>query len=777
MKLIIAEKDEVAKAIAEALGGGDKTNGYYQAGEYTITAASGHLLRLFEPQEYNPALEKWNLDDLPMSFIPWQRTLTDRGKRQYDIMLPLLKQATEIIHAGDPDEEGQFIVDSILAHAGIKNIPIKRALINDNSKKAILRELAEAEDNEKFIGLGKAADARAVADQLFGYNMTRVYTLLARKQGYPEVLNVGRVKTPVLGLVVRRDEEVEGHVPSFYYPVYGLFCIDGVNVSATYKTCSKDPVDEKKRISEEDAAKAIAEAIKDKKGQIIAVETKHHIVSPPLPYNLLKLQADAAQQLKLRPVQVKDITQRLREHKLITYNRSDSQYLKEDRHGDAPDVMAAIFANVTNLQALINQTDTDIKSKAFNSSKVTAHHAIIPTETVVDFNILKDDERKIYELIAKAYCLQFMQNHEYDRTDILIEVDGKQFTCWSKIITVTGWKSFVGKTDTDEEGFTEEDFSKFRKNMNADCISGEYQKKKTKPKSRYTLSTLLMDLTSVAKYIKDSHLRALLIAKDKEKEGEHGGIGTPATRDDIIQSLFDSGFLQAENEGNMIRSTQKGREFYDILPPWVTFPDMTAQWADMQRQIATGELTQTVFIGNVMASITQEIARVKEEKIKLSGMYECPKCRSAIRRLQNKDKTGFFWGCTKYPDCTNTVPDKNGKPDYTAQSAQKSELSEHKCKACGLPLRKLSFQDKSFWGCSGYKKDENTCKQTYPDDKGKPDFNPKSQPSSIHNCMKCNRQLRLIKGSPDFWSCTGYSKKECNQTYQNLDGKPDYNKK
>src|SRR5258708_34914579 len=276
------------------------------------------------------------MDDLPIAHIPWRKKPAAARSAQLCVITQLLKQAESVGQGGGPGGEGQLVVDEILAYAHCR-LPVQRLLINDNNTRVVRKALENLRDNREFASLSAAAEARSVGDQLYGYNLTRAYTLAARKVGYQGVLSVGRVQTPILGLVVRRDREFESHVKSFYYYVTGQFQIQGLHFPARYQVVEDDPVDDKGRLIDQHYAQAIADAVKGQAARIVSADTKQKEQPAPLPYNLLTLQTDAAR--KFKPDQVKDITQSLRErHRLITYNRSDCEYLSEEQHADGPNV-------------------------------------------------------------------------------------------------------------------------------------------------------------------------------------------------------------------------------------------------------------------------------------------------------------------------------------------------------------------------------------------------------------------------------------------------------
>lgn len=727
MRLFIAEKPDLAKAIVEGLGGGSRKDGYYDCGNDYVTWCYGHMLQLLDPEDYDEKYGKWSMEDLPIVHIPWKKKPGTDKKAQLKIITALLKDADSVVHAGDPDEEGQLLVDEILEYTNCR-LPVKRLLINDNNTKVVRKALDNLRDNIEFAGMSSAAEARSVGDQLYGYNLTRAYTLAARKAGYQGVLSVGRVQTPVLGMVVRRCRAYQSHQKAYYYNVTGEFEANGIAFPARYKIIEGDPVDEKGRLIDEAHAQNIANAVKGKPIKILSVETKQKEQHPPLPYNLLKLQTDASRKFGFKPDKVKNITQSLREkHKLITYNRSDCEYLSEEQHSDAKGVLSAISETAETFAAVIQRADSSIKSRAFNSSKVSAHHAIIPTEATAKWSTLSDEEQKIYMLIARAYIAQFWPNRQYDQTEIILEVEGHRFCIRAEITTSIGWlllfKNDAGNEDLEKSEENENDLNidvrNLKNNDSGTCIDARALKMETKPQPLYTMATLLTDLTRVAKYIHDDRLRKLLQEKDKDKEGEHGGIGTPATRDSIITTLFDRDYLV--EQGKNIISTPASEEFYDALPDQAKFPDMTALWHEQQKVIQKGERDTESFVRELMEYVTLEVDNVKQNGIGIKiDAPPCPQCKKPLRRI--KGNKGYFWGCTGYEDgCKFSCEDKAGKPS-PKEAAKISAL--HKCMSCskGLSRRPGKKKNTFWWGCSGYP----NCKQTYPDLKGKPDYSKKT---------------------------------------------------
>lgn len=728
-RLFIAEKDELANAIADVLGVTKKERGIIYCGNDAIVSTGGHALELYAPEDYNPEHERWNLEHLPIVNIPWKYKVIASKKQKYKLICDCIKQAKIIVHAGDTDPEGQLLVDEILAHQNVTK-PVKRILINDNNPRIVRRSLDNMRDNKEFSGLSSAALSRSVGDQLYGFNLTRLYTLMAQAIGGTEVLSVGRVQTPILGLIVARDRLIESHQKQYYYLLKAGFDVSGVQFQALYQTKESDAVDDKGRLTEKSEAEALALECESKRSEIKSVSTKEKRESPPLPYDLLGLQSDAYRKFGHNSKKTLDLTQRLRQKKLITYNRTDCRYLSDEQHEDAPIVLSAITDNAPALAGAASAADTSIKGKAFDSSKVTAHHGIVPGEGRYDIADLPADEQQIYLLIARQYIAQFWPAKVSSITTVILETEGSghRFKATATTIVDPGW-SRLYKNDSDNEDIaesTQEDdtnanLQKLATDQSGQCVTTTIDNKETKPPSHYTESTLLKDLRRVAKYVKDKKIAALLLEKDKDSKEEQGGIGTPATRHTYIDTLKNRGFI-SDQKGKLI-STDLGRDFHDTLPSMATQPDMTALWYEQQKHIESLDMTLDSFLEGLVAQVSDHIETVKSEgiELKISKAPQCYQCKIGFLRLR-KGKNGKFWACLRYPECNATYPDKSGKPDFTPKP--KAVLSEHPCKKCGKPLVLRKSKPKkgkkaaAFFGCSGYP----DCKTTYFEKNGKPNY-------------------------------------------------------
>ncbi|WP_226669030.1 DNA topoisomerase 3 [Microbulbifer aggregans] len=730
MRLFIAEKHEVGQAIANTLGGARKGEGFYTCGDDVVTWCAGHMLELCPPEDYDEANKQWNLESLPIINIPWKyRVIQGRGK-QFRVITNLIKQADEIVNAGDTDAEGQLLVDEILDYCNNRK-PVKRILINDNNEKLIRRALDNLRDNQDFYGLYQSALARAVGDQLYGFNMTRLYTLKGREKGYDGVLSVGRVQTPILGLVVARDRLIAAHSKAYYYTVRGEFQSGDLTFPAVFCPPADAPLDEKGRMETAEYADAVVAACKGQPTDILSVDTQDKHEAAPLPYDLLELQVDASRKFGIKADKTLKITQELRERKLITYNRSDCRYLNDENHQDAPDVLATVAENAPMFAPFIEQANPALKSRAFNNANVTAHHAIIPTQGKGDIDKLTEQQRNIYLLICRAYIAQFWPLKESKVTTVELEVTGHRFRAKNTQVVSPGWSQLY-KNDKDnqeiesEEGedSTAVDLKALSPGAEALCQDCTAEKKETKPPKPYTEATLLKDLKRVAKYVSDPEIAKLLRDKDKDKKGESGGIGTPATRDSFIVKLKDRGFIT--EKGKYLVSTQLGQDFYDILPHTATAPDMTALWHQQQKDIEAGNIELQQFLDGLVASVSNEVSEVKTKglNIKVEG-HDCPTCKKSLLR-KRKGEFGTFWSCRSYPDCQASFPDKGGKPDFTPKpKTTAGEATDHSCPECDAgKLVKRSGKSKktkkpyTWYGCDQFP----TCKARFFEKDGKPDI-------------------------------------------------------
>ncbi|ECB9749702.1 DNA topoisomerase III [Campylobacter jejuni] len=725
MRLFIAEKPELGRAIAEGLDGNYKSGeGYIQKGDNIVTWAFGHILELAKPEEYDEKYKLWKLEDLPLPIKEFKYLPKKESKKQLKIICDLIHsdKITSIVNCGDADDEGQILVDEIIQYSKTSK-PVFRVLINDLTPKAVKEEIAKIKPNADFKGMSERGFARSQADWIVGINLTRAYTIMARKNGYEGVLSVGRVQTPILALIVNRDKEFENFKSIDYYSLLGDFNINNNTIKARLKTEDK--------ILDENLAKKIKESCENQNAKInLKIENKKEY--PPLPYNLLVLQAECAKLFGFSPDKTLEITQNLREkHKAITYNRSDCQYLPETMFEQAPNILNIIKENLNSndeIQALIASSDLTIKSKAFNDANISAHYGIIPTQNKISSQ-LTQDELVVYNLIAKRFIIQFFHPREYQTTTISLEVNQIIFTATQNKTTKSGFRSLWQNVDSEEEQENNEndinDLSILKNGDIAKCSLIQIEKKQTKPRPYYTMTTLLKDLNSVAKYVSDERIKKLLMEKDKDKKGESGGIGTPATRSNHIKTLIEREYIEvSKDKKQIIKSTKKGRDLIKLSPKSLITPDMTALWFEQQKMIEISELRREQFLEEITKEVISEIQRIdKNQEFKIldnenKPKIQCPQCNKGFL-TKRKGKYGNFWGCSEYMEgCKAIYPDNKGTPNF--ETKQASNDTTHKCPQCnkGFLQRIKSKNGNSWWwGCSEFKQG---CKAMYYDDNGKP---------------------------------------------------------
>ena len=459
MRLFIAEKPELARAIANGMEGKqEKFDGHIKIGNDIITWAFGHILELCEPNEYDEKYNNWNLADLPFEINDFKYKPKEKSKAQLKAIIKLINdnQITEIVHCGDYDEEGQILIDEIIIYSKT-NKPVKRMLLQDITEAGIKKSLKDLRPNSDFQGMSDSGFARSQADWIVGLNLTRAYTIKARQNAMNiKVLSVGRVQTPILGLIVNRDKEHESHQASYYYSITANIDTQGLNIPMRYKL-SKD-----EKITDESVANDIKANTQGKNGLITKATHENKKEFAPLPYSLLILQAECSKKFGYKPDKVLEITQSLREtHKAISYNRSDCQYLNENTFQECPSILKAV-ANNLNLD--ISKCDTTIKHSAFNDEFVTAHTGIIPLANPNVKNLSKE-ELNIYTLICKRFVALFYPPMEYIATNLEVSVDEYKFVSSAKKILKFGYKEVYNESD-DEESDDEikQDLSSIKEN-------------------------------------------------------------------------------------------------------------------------------------------------------------------------------------------------------------------------------------------------------------------------------------------------------------------------
>lgn len=710
-RLFIAEKPSVARAIAAELGSGASRDGHIQCGADVVTWCVGHILEMAMPEHYDPKLKNWNAADLPILPTVWKLVPKDGTKGQLAIIGRLLKEASTVVNAGDPDREGQLLVDEVLEHFGCTK-PVQRFWVSAQDSVSIRRGLQGLKDNRAYKGLADAAMARGRADWLIGMNLSRAFTLRADRAGLKKIMSVGRVQTPTLALVVGRDREIAAFKPKPYQILHADILHQNGGFRAKWQPEEgAKGLDPEGRLVDPAVGAAVIAAASGKAGTLEGYEQEPKTEGPPRAWSLTSLTAAASARWGYGADQVLKGAQSLYEAKLASYPRTDCEYLPESQHADAGAVLSAMVGYRGELAALVRQADTSRKSKTWNDSKVTAHHGIIPTQhRSGDLSKLTRIELALYELICFAYLAQFFPNHEYMATKALCRVAGHAFVATGKVVTNEGWKVVMKDPEPEEEADDKEPaqvLPVMRKGDQVQCKGVEAKSLKTKPPSRFTEGTLLKAMENIHRFVEDPEHKKLL------KDGD--GIGTPATRASILADLKRREFLAPK--GKVIVSTPLGQGLVDALPSTVTSPALTAVYERQLKEIEAGKETIAQFLAGQVEFVRARVGEAAEGEMTIAGAAgpECPQCKKGYLR-RAKGPRGFFWGCSRWkPEdgaCKATYEDSKGKPVLAPRKA----LLCPECKQG--EMRKRTGSNGAFWGCSRYP----DCRCTCNDLNGKPNF-------------------------------------------------------
>ncbi|NIG13307.1 DNA topoisomerase III [Pantoea sp. Cy-640] len=608
MRLFIAEKPSLARAIADVLPKPHRRgDGYIACGnDQVVTWCVGHLLEQAQPDSYDSRYARWNLADLPIIPDKWRLQPRPSVAKQLKVIEGLLQQASVVVHAGDPDREGQLLVDEVLDYLQLsaeKRQQVQRCLINDLNPAAVERAVSRLRENREFIPLCVSALARARADWLYGINMTRAWTLLGRNAGYDGVLSVGRVQTPVLGLVVRRDEEIENFVPKDYFEVKAHIVTPKEErfVASWIPSDACEPwQDDEGRLLHRALANHVLGRINGKPAWVTGYNDKRESETAPLPFSLSSLQIEAAKRFGLSAQTVLDCCQRLYEtHKLITYPRSDSRYLPDEHFAGRHAVLNAIQAHQPDV-SLPADFNADQKNRCWDDKKVDAHHAIIPTARASKVN-LSDNEANIYGLIARQYLMQFCPDAVFRKCVIDLDIGGGRFVAKARFLAEAGWRALLGSKERDEEN-DGTPLPVVSKGDELLCERGEVLAKQTQPPRPFTDATLLSAMTGIARFVQDKELKKVLRATD--------GLGTEATRAGIIELLFRRTFLV--KKGRYIHSTEAGRALIHALPEMAARPDMTAHWESTLTRISEKACRYDEFMQPLVSTLIGLIGEARQ---------------------------------------------------------------------------------------------------------------------------------------------------------------------
>ncbi|MCI9547366.1 MAG: DNA topoisomerase III [Lachnospiraceae bacterium] len=597
-KLVLAEKPSVARDIARVLKCGKKLNGSIEGKDYVVTWALGHLVTLADPEGYDKKYREWKMEDLPMIPKKMELVVIKQTAKQYQAVKSQLFRSDvgEIIIATDAGREGELVARWILEKSGCRK-PIKRLWISSVTDKAIREGFTHLKDGRQYQNLYAAATCRAQADWLVGINATRALTCKYNAQ-----LSCGRVQTPTLAMIAKREEEIRKFQPKEYYGVT-------VKAGGIEWTWQEEKSKSSRTFSKERAQEAL-EAVAGKSLKVVSVEKKGKKTFAPGLYDLTELQRDANRRFGYSAKETLNIMQRLYEnHKVLTYPRTDSRYIGSDVVGTLKERLKAIsIGPYRSLAGPLSMKPLKTNSSFVNDSKVSDHHAIIPTEQFVQLEHMTAEERKIYDLVVRRFLSVLYPPFEYQQSSLVAKCGEYAFIARGKEVTSPGWKAVyenqVEDWEEDEQGENDKPVQQNLppmekgKALKADAV--RITSGKTKPPAYFNEATLLSAMENPVKYMESQD------AKARKTLGETGGLGTVATRADIIEKLFHS--FMMEKQGQEIRLTSKAKQLLELVPEDLKKPELTADWEMRLGSIAKGGLKKDDFLGDIQG-YTQELIR------------------------------------------------------------------------------------------------------------------------------------------------------------------------
>ena len=664
MILCVAEKPSAGRDIAKVLGANTRHDGYLEGNGYCVTWTFGHLCALYDPHEYNEQWKGWNMSALPM--IPERFSIKVSGdegvQKQFNIIKQLMSQASEVINCGDPGQEGELIQRWVYQQAGCK-VPVKRLWTSSLTEEAIRDAFKQLKDQSVYQHLYEAGLMRAIGDWLLGMNASRAYTLkYARGAGNDRsILSIGRVQTPTLALIVKRQQEVEHFVPRTYYELKTLYrdtlfsYVFGKESESTDNSDNQENSDgsELRGFATLEEAQAVIDSIKDLPLQITSVEKKKGTEFAPRLFDLTSLQVECNKSYGYTAEQTLKLIQSLYEKHVTTYPRVDTTYLSEDIYQHVPKTLEGIKDFFPEVQPLLGLKADGKKGpeslpkskKVFDNKKVTDHHAIIPTGQRPDN--LSEQEKKVFKKIALRFIAAFYPDCQVSNTTVLAKAGEADFKVTGRQVLVPGWREVFAKspenTETPENAENAEN-TESSKSL-PDFVQGEQgphepqlKEKTTTPPKYYTEATLLRAMETAGKTVEDEDLR------DAMKEN---GIGRPSTRAAIIEKLFQRKYI--ERKGKSVHATQLGIDLIaKIISPLLMSAELTGRWEKKMRMIERGEYEAKDFLTELKQMTTEVVREVKADQ---AGM-PCPMCKQG-RIIRGRTR----YGCSRWREgCTYAAP-------------------------------------------------------------------------------------------------------------------------
>ncbi|WP_234122075.1 DNA topoisomerase III [Clostridium hydrogenum] len=623
--LVLAEKPSVGRSLAKVLHANINKGSYLEGNKYIVTWALGHLVTLADPEAYGDKYKSWSMETLPM--LPKQMKLNVIGKtsKQFSEVKKVMNRndVDELVIATDAGREGELVARWIIEKAGFRK-PIKRLWISSQTDKAIKDGFQNLKPGKAYENLYAAAQCRAEADWFVGLNVTRALTCKFNAQ-----LSAGRVQTPTLAMIVEREEEIKNFKPRTYYSISGKakgYTLHWQDNHGNYNTF------------DENLAKNVEAKVKGQKGRITDILQSDKKKYSPALYDLTELQRDANRLFGFSAKQTLSIMQRLYEnYKLLTYPRTDSRYISEDIVPTLPDRLKAIsVGKYSKFSAEILRGRIKANKSFVDNSKVSDHHAIIPTEERVSLSLLGSEEMKIYDLVVKRFLSVLLPPFEYTQTTIKAEVNGETFTASGKVVKAKGWKAVYDKEedfeDSNENGMKDQILPEVNKGDEVVFTNIDINKGQTKPPARFTEATLLSAMENPQKYVRMDKASSKTL-------GETGGLGTVATRADIIEKLYNTFYV--EKKGKEMVPTSKGKQVVELVPEDLKSPLLTAKWETELEAISKGKVNGKSFIEKMKGYASKLVDDVKGSKDKfkhdnLTGK-KCPNCGKYMLEVSGKN--------------------------------------------------------------------------------------------------------------------------------------------
>ena len=629
--LVIAEKPSVARDIARVLGANQKNGGILEGKNYVVTWALGHLVTLADPEEYDRKYEKWEMATLPMLPKEMKLVVIRQTGRQFSVVKTQLfrKDIGEIIIATDAGREGELVARWILEKAGCHK-PIKRLWISSVTDKAIKEGFANLKDGHDYDNLYRAAVARAEADWLVGMNGTRALTCKYNAQ-----LSCGRVQTPTLAMIAKREEEIRKFVPKEYYGI----SLETQDVKWTWR----DEKTKSFRTFSRERAEQIKGRLENAALEITSVEKKAKKTMAPGLYDLTTLQREANLKYGFSAKETLNIMQRLYEnHKVLTYPRTDSRYIGKDIVPTIKERLKACgIGPYRKLAGALMNKPVQVNGSFVDDKRVSDHHAIIPTEQFVQLDHMTNEERKIYDMVVRRFLAVLYPASQYEQVTMEAKAAGETFAASGKVIKSLGWREvYEGRADDDLEDDTDDEkklkdqrLPEMKTGTRLKILKTSLNTGKTKPPARFTEATLLAAMENPVKFME---------TRDKEAVktlGETGGLGTVATRADIIEKLFHS--FMMEKKGNEIHITSKAKQLLELVPEDLKKPELTADWEMKLSQIAKGRIRQGDFLHQIRDYTCEIVDEIKtgEGTFRHDNLTNkvCPQCGKKLLAVNGKN--------------------------------------------------------------------------------------------------------------------------------------------